>query len=253
MVTDLQRLLDNTPAAYYWAGFLAADGTVIDGRRIALQLAARDIGHVERFASYIGGHLDNNQRVTAQDRVIVPRFAKRFDLRPAKTSHPPTSLPGAAPDLVFSFVVGFIDGDGSIRHQSGRSDVFLSVKCHREWLQVLKQMERLLTGRAPTARINKRGYALFDIADSQILKKIKRRVIALELPALDRKWSKIDLEFVGRKERGARRVVEARALLAAGLRNGEIARALGVTPAAVTMIIKRHKLTRAGETREAVT
>lgn len=49
-------------------------------------------------------------------------------------------------------------------------------------------------------KLNKRGYAYFSITNHKSLKKLKRFVIKEKLPVLDRKWDKIDLNFIPHKE-----------------------------------------------------
>ena len=242
MSKDLDRLLDNSPEAYYWAGFLMADGTVVGGKRVALELGRKDRGHVRKFARFIGGSLDRNNRMTAQHASIVPTFAKKFGFRRDKTRNPPKRWPRGDQDLRFAFAVGFVDGDGSISRQSGRRDYFLRVKCHASWRTILGKMRAELTGEEGEATITSLGYANFSICNSVTLKEIKKRALMLRLPLLKRKWSVVDMTFVGQRELGQIRLRRAKELFSLGFRKGAVARDLGVHPSTVTAMIRRNKL-----------
>jgi len=52
----LERLLENTPEAYYWIGFLMADGNFdIHGyvNRLTLFLSEKDKEHIQKFSQFI--------------------------------------------------------------------------------------------------------------------------------------------------------------------------------------------------------
>ena len=80
------------------------------------------------------------------------------------------------------------------------------------------------------------------IANNVILSAIKRKVVDLNLPVLNRKWKGIDTEYIGKYEIALTRVRETKRLLNDGCSNVEIARHLGITPSGVYLIIKRNNL-----------
>lgn len=64
-------------------------------------------------------------------------------------------------------------------------------------------------------------------------------MLKLNVPYLTRKWNKIDLSFVNRNEKSRFYEKEVARLLSCGKKNKEIADFLGLTPGAITSIIKR--------------
>ena len=87
---DLSPLLKETPEAYYWIGFLLADGHFQDGR-IAFHLALRDKEQVIKFADFInwtGNFEDRGDLgigVRAKHTDVVEQLCEKFDIRSTKT------------------------------------------------------------------------------------------------------------------------------------------------------------------------
>lgn len=254
MVAKLENLLLNTPEAYYWMGFLCADGHFSNDTRIVLTINEKDRNHLEKFAQFIDldsqirSYKDGRVIVAAMKTSVVPQITKKFSINQNKTKYPPKSLPKGDDDLVFSFIVGFIDGDGCICRLKNRPDCSLKVKVHSSWLKILKQMCKILYEVGDTkpnlARLNTQGYAAFEITNSVVLKAGKRKAIDLRLPFLKRKWDTIDLNFVSQQELSQTRIKETKKLLSDGWRNIDIAEKLGIGKSAVTQMIQRNNFER---------
>lgn len=68
----LYKLLENSPEAYYWLGFLFADGHFTQSNRLILSLSIKDKEQLEKFIKFIGIQLPikikNNQcRIAVMD------------------------------------------------------------------------------------------------------------------------------------------------------------------------------------------
>jgi len=105
----------------------------------------------------------------------------------------PIDVSSLCEESLFCVMIGFIDGDGSILFQTGRSDCKLSIKVHKSW----KDWLSLVYGKK--AIINSKGYAHLSITDNTILRKWKMRSILLNLPVMGRKWSIIDENVISRE------------------------------------------------------
>ena len=150
------NLLQETREAYYWAGFLAADGGINHITwRLKFNLAATDRGQVIKFSNFIecpNVRTEKNTSVALaiQDKSSIPIFARKFDFKPRKKENPPTDITWMSDEMFIAFLIGFIDGDGTINHQSGgRRDSQIQIKLHSSWLNILKQMAdrvSLITG-----------------------------------------------------------------------------------------------------------
>lgn len=244
-LSDMSGLLEETLDAYYWAGFLAADGSF--ERRGRLRFCLSDHDQVRRFASFIGWRGSFSEHngalgIHVMDAKRVGQFCRKFGFVPDKTVNPPEDIPSGDSDLRFAYAVGVVDGDGCIQRKSGgRPDAFLRVKCHMSWFCFLGVVMRALTGQEVTG-CDSGGYAEYGIYEHALLKEIKRRVLSLELPVLRRKWDAIDTCFVSRSERSKERISQARVMLSAGKAKIDVAESLGMSKSAVANMIRRHNI-----------
>jgi hypothetical protein len=122
-----------TPLSSYWAGFLFADGTIIErsgSPELALVLSEIDKGHIEKFRSFLGStHAISVISKTNQGKNFYgAKSAQRFSVRSARLvsrlREAGINSDGertACPELVRSrdFWRGVVDGDGWIGY--GRS------------------------------------------------------------------------------------------------------------------------------------
>lgn len=123
-----------TPENSCWAGLLAADGCLMATSKVKLTLAKRDELALHRFAKACGytgtiHHYDaRNQSgksypaasLVVEDVAEWHRdLAANFSITPRKTAtlRPPKGLPN---ECVRPFIVGLINGDGSIRRYGAR-------------------------------------------------------------------------------------------------------------------------------------
>ena len=110
-----------TENSCYWAGFLAADGSVDAKGRIRLMLKYDDILHLEKFKTYlqsthaVSSNTDTYNRCSFEftNREMCDTLDLNFNIVPEK------SLVMKFPhfiraDMVRHFIRGYFDGDGSI-------------------------------------------------------------------------------------------------------------------------------------------
>ena len=245
-------LLQQTPITYYWVGFLLADGHFKDAR-LSVHLAVKDDAHLKQFLNYVGEPQSYHYRdiklkgklfpqiCAAFSNPIVKKVAKKFSISSRKTYEPP-NISWIKDNLFWSLLIGFIDGDGSIRHQTGRKDCFITIKIHSSWLSILQLMGDRLYGQfnlsAPHATLNNKGYAVINFTNSIILKFLKRKALRLRLPLLERKWSRIDLKYVSKMETATLRRKQILQLLREGQRSVDICRKLAIHSSMVTQAVK---------------
>ena len=199
---NLQRLLEDTPEAFYWIGFLLADGSFSNGR---IRFAIKDIEQLHKFGAFINytgvyGECNGCKRISSMNLDQVALICKKFDIKERKTYNPPRSILHFSRQLVYALFAGFIDGDGCINYQTKRKDFRLSIKCHDSWLPILQEFN-LLIGNAGSCKINNAGYAVLLVTNTVALKELKRVIQKLRVPILNRKWEIIDLDFIGKYEK----------------------------------------------------
>lgn len=240
---DLSPLLEDTPEAYYWVGFLLADGHFENGR-VNFHLALRDSEQVKRFASFIkwSGNFENRGElgigVAAKHTEVVEELCKKFDIKQNKTYNPPNTILNHNKELLKYLLIGFIDGDGNIEKQYKRKDCFIRIKVHKSWDEILKEFCELVGYDTKHVRFNKQGYCELYFSDSNIVTELKKK--SNILPVLGRKWDKIDETYVSRC--GASKILKEKIIemLNKNMRNKDISKELGVSSSYVTKINKKY-------------
>ena len=233
--SELGVLLEDTPLTYYWLGFIMADGHIDHKRRLVVRLSVLDEEHLIRLKEYL--KIDNitYQRsntivsISAMDTKIINILSDKFNISSRKTYNP-CNIKGMSQDLLFSLMVGFIDGDGSIKYQSGRTDCLLQVKCHSSWLDNLQHML------GKPGYINAEGYANVNIGDNTLLREWKLKAISFFY------FYRYAFSSVSKYEVTRERVERIKELIATGMTNTKIARELSVGDTAIHNLIKKHNL-----------
>ena len=215
-LADLKILLDNTNKTYYWIGFIMADAHIENDKRLSINLSIKDEDHLNEFKKFIRydndlqhginntGH--NYVNISIMDTKYVKKLCDKFDIKHNKTYNPCDIKKIINDDLLLSLIVGFIDGDGSIKNQTGRKDFRLGIKCHRSWYDNLEHILNTIiriTGvdcETSVKYTKCKRYSLITITNSSALKKLKRKILELNIPYMKRKWDVINDDFESRYE-----------------------------------------------------
>jgi len=186
---DLKRLLDGSNESLYWIGFILADGHISKSNTIQINLHKKDYQHLNRLITYLDSKTnilikENIVRCVLTDVPSVLCLKKMFNWSSNKTKNP-VEIPNLNDNQLFSLIIGFIDGDGSIESKR------LAVKCDKSWENILMRFYTHLTGEQK--KFNYVGNcSIFYILKKAILRNIKNKSISLNLPIMKRKWDKID-------------------------------------------------------------
>lgn len=200
---DLSYLLENSPEAYYWMGFLLADGTFDAKNSLCLATANKDKEQIELFANFLTAPKNRVKtidlvtnfsackiaRLTCCSVNYMPQIKKKFDLHLNKTINPPKiSSYNILDNLLLALFIGYVDGDGCI----DKTKKQIKFTVHSNWLDNLKffktEIERIMNKKVSIPGINKAGYAFWSInkTTSKLLMDIAK---ILNLPILNRKWN----------------------------------------------------------------
>lgn len=209
----LEKLLEETPEAYYWTGFLMADGYINHKNiHLKLTLSKKDENHLNKFSKFVnvnmirGKSIIKNKKytnftVSKGNKNILIKFIKKFDFKNRKSYNPPKKLNIKNNDLFISFFIGYFDGDGTI----GKYNNQISVLCHENWKSVLNVWFKRVWNLAecvirnnivkiPKAKLIKiRNSKLCRIGtkNSEFVWFLKNKAVDLQLPFLERKWKRI--------------------------------------------------------------
>jgi hypothetical protein len=204
--SDLSPLCEQNVIAYYWIGFLMADGHFSKKENIQINLSNKDKDHLLKFSEFVKytgvlTETKNQVRFSSMDKESFNKIKNKFNITNNKTYEPCKIDNIKNNDLLFSLIIGFIDGDGCIQNNNGRTS--LVVKSHSSWIENLHFMFNFLCKnflKKYKPKIDKAGLAYVGITDIEILKSIKLKTLHLKLPTLNRKWDKIDLNKKSKKE-----------------------------------------------------
>lgn len=209
---DLSVLLNDTPEAFYWIGFIMADGS-FQNNRLCIGISAKDILHLQKFANFInftgliektpvklGDKIFYSCGLSVQDSRIVPKIKEKFDLKNNKTKNPPKTILKWNKTLLLSMFAGYVDGDGSIIKKTNRKDAKLCIQVHNSWLHILNEFNSIVSDKN-FCYINSNGYAVMGIETFPIIRKLKEFLLTLNIPLLERKWDRIDISYINKLEK----------------------------------------------------
>lgn len=195
----LSKLLDGSNYSYYWLGFIIADGHITKDDSIQINVSDKDLSHMDRLRHYLGDvklySKNGIVRLHLSDKPTVVKIKEFFNWKTNKTKNP-LYIPPMSDDQLFSLIIGFIDGDGSIS-KSGH----ITVKCDSSWKENLEFFYQQLSGNDKDFNITSCGCSIFYICDYPTLRNIKQKAISLKLPIMNRKWDRIRLDRVMKYEK----------------------------------------------------
>jgi hypothetical protein len=232
---DVTKLINGSYESYYWLGFIMADGHFSLSKQIQINLAKKDLEHLIKFANFVEykGKL-NKPSISINYSKINNWLVETFNVSNNKTYNP-CNIDNLSDDNLFSFIIGFIDGDGSINKKG-----YLYIKCHKSWLDNLNKMVSFLTnGDFNEGRINVEGLALVQLTKIEHMKRIKEKSIILNLPILTRKWSRVDETKYSKKEVSLNNFNSCRDLFKQGFSIREV---VEITKLSLSQVYKQKKL-----------
>lgn len=188
----------------YWAGFLAADGSIKDNS-LSIQISDKDYEHCKKFANTINftGQISryirkNGVRMcafTIKSEKLCLDLSKHFNIVPKKTLtlQPPNLL---EKEHIYAYIIGYIDGDGwiSLRKKYNTPRLgFVGQEKIITW--ILENLANLLTGeereKFMTKKIQKfTNYCTVSMSNKTSVKDILAFLDGYAVPKLQRKWSK---------------------------------------------------------------
>jgi hypothetical protein len=191
----------------YWAGLLAADGCIQRKDSVAIVLHKNDEHHLKTFAEYVNyngpilsSRTDNCVKINFYGaQQWVKDLDKNFSITKKKslTLKPP---PLYSYKLRLAFVIGYLDGDGSIFHRVRKhhtkakeyqypcvSMAFVGTLDILEWIK--QNLDDLIP---PISTINVRkchkARAYQYVVSGKRAKELVRQLKRIDVPKLERKW-----------------------------------------------------------------
>lgn len=204
----LDFLTQDTPIAYYWLGFIFADGYINPyNGELKITLSLKDKPHLEKLANILNINVKirnskikhNNNAICAihcadkyNSSIIYNKLG--LDINLTKTYHPPKTLTINNNNLFISFLLGLIDGDGTFSKRKNKID-FIRIELHRNYYDYLLQIKNKLNNlgfEGISVNYTKKGYVYIRICRQHNFQLLKTFAIKNNLPILERKWNLID-------------------------------------------------------------
>lgn len=230
-IHTIDRLLTEELESYYWVGFIMADGSFGD-RHLALSLQSTDEAHLLRFCEYIkykGSVYTSKPRVTKSnvnimksmlvtDILSITKVRDKFNLNRRKSYNPPDFryFEDFSDEQLICIVAGLIDGDGCIFYTNTYKNVSLTFGLYENWTDfVLKIMTRI-GFKFRIKHLKAKKMCIVEMHTYAELKRLKRTLMAFNLPIMNRKWDKIDLNRTSSDERYESKLAQSFALFKLG-------------------------------------
>jgi hypothetical protein len=244
--SNINILLEESHLKYYLTGLILADGH-ISNNRLRLRLSIKDKNYLLNLANILNikpTYEKNNTVVgiSIMNTNIISKYIALFDIHSNKTLNPPNlnHYRDINKEYLLSLFIGFIDGDGSIQFQSKRKDIKILIKNYHTWINFLEFISLTLCNKN-LAKINKAGYSLLTLSNSEICKLLKNHAIKYKLPIMLRKWDKINLNYVSRYITSKKSRESCINLYLKNFKQKEIAETLNISISWVSIILKQWK------------
>jgi len=189
-----QLLLDN-PLNSYWWGLILSDGHITERGILKVKLQRSDKDYLDGFAEYLGCTTRWEQGmivIETMDKVNARALQGKLGLKKRKTYNPPDdTLFLSSGETLMAFLIGFIDGDGSITYRNGRFQS-IRIETHGSWLPFFQELsERLLVelGLTSTVTLTTRGSCSTYLGKQSTYLTLKQFIEEFQLPTLERKWN----------------------------------------------------------------
>ena len=259
---SLDLLLQETCESFYWIGFILADGHLRKPCGFSMNLASKDVNHLEKIAKFLKYKKELREVSEKPYGLYAMSFSDpdnffdcvdKFSICSRKAYMPPNiSEYEFNDDLLFSLIVGFIDGDGWIKYKS-KEGCQLGIVSHEKWKQNLEFIGDFLykfcefseDREKPNISTNKRKCTLI-ISNLYNVIKMKKKALDLGLGKcfLKRKWNKIDVNHENPRTKLANeRRITAFKMDSEGCNIYEIAKRLGVSVSGAYGILRKAKKT----------
>lgn len=198
---NMCKLLDGSLESFYWLGLIVTDGSIMEDGTLKVELSVEDYDYLTRLGDFLNvkvfkyPHYQSGKkngkgtcRVKLKNIIEGAKLRQLLKIDGKKTYNPVSIEFIKTREEMISFLCGCIDGDGTI---DIKGDVKLDA--HKNYENYMVELgDRLIF-----FDIIKR-YSITKYKDMvrinfgrDGIKELKKEILKLKLPYMDRKWSRI--------------------------------------------------------------
>lgn len=193
----LHGLIDTTLENCYWWGFIYSDGYLSATGKLVVQLSNLDRDHLDKLATKLSAPVyeakGNMCRIDVMDKVSTECLRNKLGIKAKKTYSPPDNFEFlSTPDERLAFLLGFIDGDGSLRFDHNGSFKSLKVVVHENWFDFFENFCHTVGQDFDlrfTVTKNGRGNTSVYMGTKKSHRDLVNFINQYQIPAMDRKWN----------------------------------------------------------------
>lgn len=190
----LLKLLDLNPINLYWWGFIMADGHITNKGDLKVFLGIADKAHLSKLGRYLDVPIydyGSMSHLSVCDKINCLNLKHKLDIDHQKTYNPPKHFNYLNDELaMLCFLIGFIDGDGSIQYRK-QSFQSIRITVHENWFDFFQLFSTTLQNKSRiklTITKNGRNNTCALICGCENYKYLLSVIEQNNLPALERKW-----------------------------------------------------------------
>lgn len=218
---NIKFLLSESLKAFYWIGFIFADGWISKNQMLGISVSNKDKEHIQILADELNilAHAYTRKtnfterhdyvNICVNDRENIPKIMQKFELNERKTINPPNfSNYKFTNEQILSLIIGLIDGDGSISkrktYYKGKNNEYiydsfiLSIQMNYTWKENLEFINKFLHNyfnikNESNIRIGNRdsNTVILQLCKKKLLQNLKFFAMENNIPFMQRKLGKI--------------------------------------------------------------
>lgn len=198
-----------TKQSAYWWGFIMADGHLSPRGELCICLSGKDKEYLNVLAAHLkcnttlrmksGGFATNETEfvdLRIQDKKFQEKWYSILEYVNPKTYNPPKLDVFYTKELLVYFLIGLIDGDGSIwvsnQTETNYGSISLRIEVHKNWEDRFKELFNKIAELYNinfNIRTSSKGYIKAEIASRKDLEELYKYIDACDY--MPRKWDKV--------------------------------------------------------------